>query len=327
MDKITVIIPVYNVEKYLDKCVQSVMNQTYTNLEIILVDDGSPDNCPKMCDDFAKGDSRIRVIHKQNGGLSDARNAGIDIATGEYLMFVDSDDYIAPTMVEKLYTALKTANADISICNFFYVGESNGDDYSERNTNLPIKNEVIASESVLKNKSQKDKPWYWIVVWNKLYKKEVFENIRFQVDKLHEDEYIFHEIFFNANRIACISDGLYYYVQRKDSIMGNKMNYKRLDATEALLLRCNAYMCKCGYEKIAVRELLSAASKFHGYYCSSHAVIDEKHKSRNIELQREFRILFRKMLRKKIKISVHDFIKISVNYISMYYSGKLIYHY
>ena len=313
MDKVTIIIPVYNVEKYLNKCVQSVMNQTYSDLEIILVDDGSPDNCPKMCDNLAKSDSRIKVIHKQNGGLSDARNAGIDVATGEYLMFVDSDDYIAPTMVEKLYTALKTANADISICNFFYVGEMNGDDYSERNTNLPIKNEIITSEFVLKN--------------NKLYKKEVFENIRFQVGKLHEDEYIFHEIFFNANKIACISDGLYYYVQRKDSIMGNKMNYKRLDATEALLLRCNAYMCKCGYEKIAVKELLSAASKFHGYYCSSNAVIDEKHKSRNIELQREFRILFRKMLRQKIKISVHDFIKISVNYISMYYSGKLIYHY
>ena len=108
---ISVIIPIYNVEAYLDECIASVIAQTYSNLEIILVDDGSPDNCPQMCDEWAAKDSRIRVIHKENGGLSDARNAGIDIATGEYIAFVDSDDWIVPEMYEKMLAALKTENA------------------------------------------------------------------------------------------------------------------------------------------------------------------------------------------------------------------------
>ena len=113
---ISIIIPIYKVEEYLDECISSVINQTYTKLEIILVDDGSPDSCPKMCDDWAKKDSRIRVIHKTNGGLSDARNAGIEVATGEYIAFVDSDDYIKPDMIAKLYAALCKEEADISAC-------------------------------------------------------------------------------------------------------------------------------------------------------------------------------------------------------------------
>ena len=114
-EKISVIIPVYKVEKYLSYCVNSVINQTYTNLEIILVDDGSPDNCPKMCDELAKTDKRIKVLHKQNGGLSSARNAGIDIATGEYISFVDSDDTINPQTLEILHKLIKDDNADISM--------------------------------------------------------------------------------------------------------------------------------------------------------------------------------------------------------------------
>ena len=114
---ISVIIPIYNVEAYLDECIASVIAQTYSNLEIILVDDGSPDNCPQMCDEWAAKDSRIRVIHKENGGLSDARNAGIDIATGEYIAFVDSDDWIEPEMYEIMLAALKNENADICACN------------------------------------------------------------------------------------------------------------------------------------------------------------------------------------------------------------------
>ena len=120
---ITVIVPVYKVEKYLDRCVQSIVDQTYTNLEIILVDDGSPDNCPKMCDEWAKKDKRIKVIHKQNGGLSDARNAGLEKAKGKYVGFVDSDDYISPIMYEKLYKCIIDNQADMAMCGFSTVDE------------------------------------------------------------------------------------------------------------------------------------------------------------------------------------------------------------
>ena len=121
MDKISIIIPVYNVETYIHKCIGSVLAQTYRNIEVILVDDGSPDNSGIICDEYAKKDKRVIVIHKKNGGLSDARNAGIDAATGDYIVFVDSDDYIAPDMIEKLYETQKRNNADITVCGYRWV--------------------------------------------------------------------------------------------------------------------------------------------------------------------------------------------------------------
>ena len=123
MPKISIIVPVYNVEKYLEKCVRSILAQTFTDFELILVDDGSPDSSGAMCDQFAEQDQRVKVIHKENGGLSDARNAGIEIATGEYLGFVDSDDYIADDMYELLYTNIVKEDADLSICGIYDVYE------------------------------------------------------------------------------------------------------------------------------------------------------------------------------------------------------------
>ncbi|MBR1540013.1 MAG: glycosyltransferase [Clostridia bacterium] len=122
---ISIIVPVYKVEKYLDKCINSIVSQTYKNLEVILVDDGSPDSCGKMCDEWTQKDTRIKVIHKENGGLSDARNFGLDCAKGKYIQFVDSDDYIEKDMIEFLYKNLKENNADISICSNYMVDEEN----------------------------------------------------------------------------------------------------------------------------------------------------------------------------------------------------------
>ena len=129
---ISVIVPIYNVEKYLDRCVESIINQTYKNLEIILVDDGSPDNCTQMCDDYAKKDSRIRVVHKENGGLSDARNAGMEVATGEYVSFIDSDDYISLDFYETLFQTMIDNDSDIvecSVVKFYENGKF--DEYSD----------------------------------------------------------------------------------------------------------------------------------------------------------------------------------------------------
>ena len=138
--KISIIVPVYNVEQYLNQCVESIVGQTYQNLEIILVDDGSPDSCPKMCEDWANNDKRIQVIHKLNGGLSDARNAGIDVASGEYLMFVDSDDFIAANMVMDLYALLNRTNADIACGGVYRYCDGKITD---------IYNEVIRSDEVI----------------------------------------------------------------------------------------------------------------------------------------------------------------------------------
>ena len=208
---ISVIVPVYNVENYLNKCVDSIVNQTYTNLEIILVDDGSPDNCPKNCDEWAKKDSRIRVIHKENGGLSSARNAGLDIMTGTLVGFVDSDDYIAPNMYEKLYNAMIENDADLSACNYEFFDESGkklgGSRLSER---------CITGKQALADIYRT----VYSVAYNKLYKHEIFKSLRYTNGYIHEDEIIIHHILGQCNKIIVISDNLYFYVRNNQSIMG-----------------------------------------------------------------------------------------------------------
>ena len=147
METISIIVPIYNVERYIRRAVDSIRSQIYTSLEIILVDDGSPDNSGAICDEYAKIDSRIKVIHKKNGGLSDARNVGIEAATGAYLGFVDGDDYIEPEMYQKLYTALTQNHAQISMCSFRYVGAA-----EERNTQIEIYDEVLSGKDILLKK-------------------------------------------------------------------------------------------------------------------------------------------------------------------------------
>ena len=167
MDLISVIVPVYNVEKYLDKCIQSIVDQTYTNLEIILVDDGSPDNSGAICDEWAEKDNRIKVIHKANGGLSDARNAGLDIATGEYIAFVDSDDYIELDFYDKLYNVIKATNCDISICNLRKVYENNNVSVNNCDTfEITEYSTTEAMSALIDDKIRQ-------VVWNKLYKADI----------------------------------------------------------------------------------------------------------------------------------------------------------
>lgn len=229
---ISVIVPIYKVENFLCKCVDSILNQTYKNLEIILVDDGSPDKCGEICDEYAKKDSRIKVIHKENGGLSDARNAGIDVAQGDYFVFVDSDDYIDYEMIETLYYCIKNDNSDLALCSFTYVDEE-GKEICERKNKSPIKNEIISTEQSLQ-KLCEIKNWYYIVAWNKLYKKEIFNNLRFPKGKINEDEFTIHHIFNKCRYISCVEKPLYYYLQRSGSIMKTKTGMKALDSAEAL---------------------------------------------------------------------------------------------
>lgn len=244
---ISLVIPVYKVEKYLHKCVDSILAQTYKNLEIILVDDGSPDNCGKICDEYAAKDSRIKVIHQPNGGLSVARNAGLDIATGDYIGFVDSDDYIAPEMFEKLYFALTENSADISICNYDYVDSL----YQTMNVYSPVENRLYNSAEIIECLFS-EYYCYFVTVWNRLYKAEVFSRLRFEEGKKFEDAFIAHHIFLECRKIVTIRDKLYYYLQRNDSIMGSKLSVSKCDELEAMFIR-NGDLKKCGiiidYEK------------------------------------------------------------------------------
>lgn len=220
---ISVIIPVYKVEKYLHKCVDSVINQTYSKLEIILVDDGSPDNCGMICDEYSQKDSRIRVIHKENGGLSDARNAGLDIALGDYIGFVDSDDYIAPNMYEMMLQNAKKNKADISLCGYYNEYEGG---IIEKNYPIIEKKVLTASEG-LKEVIYSKK--YGVMAWTKLYKKELFKNVRYPKGHVCEDVYVIGDIFENVKIAAFDSTSLYYYVHRNDSITTYSFNEKHLD--------------------------------------------------------------------------------------------------
>jgi glycosyltransferase involved in cell wall biosynthesis len=242
---VSVIVPIYMVQDYLDKCVKSIRNQSYTNLEIILVDDGSKDDCGKMCDEYAKEDERIKVIHKINGGLSDARNAGIEVAKGKYFVFVDSDDYIHPQMIELLIKPVQDGLADMSVCEFVNVKE----DQDAPITNIENPNTIIIE-------SLADKRQYFLcetfvrftVAWNKLYPREYFANVRYPKGKIHEDEFTTYKILEQAEKVAYITEPLYFYVQRGSSIMGEGFNKKTLDRYEALDQRIRYYAEQGNYD-------------------------------------------------------------------------------
>lgn len=212
---ISVIIPVYKVENYLDRCVQSIIRQTYSNLEIILVDDGSPDNCPAMCESYAAQDSRIRVLHKKNGGLSDARNAGLEIASGEYITFVDSDDWISENCIEVLYEICRQQNTDISIID---IVESNGTKESEKSYSqgLAYKEIYTPEEALRVIFTQRE---FNTCAVAKLYKRELIQQFRFKEGILYEDLEAMYRIFDRAEKIGFSDKARYYYFQRNDSIV------------------------------------------------------------------------------------------------------------
>lgn len=236
---ISVIVPVYKVEKYLDRCVESIIAQSYNALEIILVDDGSPDCCGQKCDLWAVKDSRIKVLHKANGGLSDARNAGIRAAAGEYIIFVDSDDYIAPEMIARLYQAAVHAKAPMAICDVCCIDDAGVP--AGKSEDSPLRDEILTAEQILPRFYQ-EKGLFYIVAWNKLYHRSLLDDETFPVGKWHEDEFVAAQLIWRAERVACIEyPGYYYVTQREGSIMNIRNDIRHLDALEALLIRYRFY--------------------------------------------------------------------------------------
>lgn len=235
---ISVIIPVYQVAPYLERCIGSVIDQTYHNLEIILVDDGSTDGSGKICDEYAGKDSRIKVIHQKNRGLSEARNRGIDIAGGEYLSFVDSDDWIDQRFIKVMYGISDEAGCDIVQCNFQNViDDCSEGDKREGSYTVYSPEEFSAATYTLLS-------WKCNLAWNKLYKATLFEGIRYPTGKIHEDEFTTYKLIWRAERIAVTNTRLYFYRQRTDSIMGSAYSLKRLDAGTAYQERERFYQEK-----------------------------------------------------------------------------------
>ena len=227
---ISVIVPVYKVEAYLDRCVQSIVDQTYTNLEIILVDDGSPDECPRMCDAWAKRDERIRVIHQKNGGLSAARNAGMRASTGDYIAFVDSDDWLSRGFIENLHVVAAGYDCEAVGCLFRVDNQKEQDGLQESTKILRIVDRVTAVGDLIEDRIGQ-------MVWNKLYRRELIADIPFVEGKLHEDEFWSYQVLGRIHRYAEIDYVGYHYFQRPDSIMGKAYALKRLDALEAQAAR------------------------------------------------------------------------------------------
>lgn len=256
MDLISVIIPVYNVEKYLSKCLESIVQQTFSNLEIILVDDGSPDRCPTICDTWAKRDPRIRVIHKENGGLSDARNAGMNAANGELIGFIDSDDWVERDFFQSLYDAMSKHHADIAECATFYDAEDG--------TLLHIREEATGSfldyKEALRRLILEDGVYQ--TVWNKLYRREILTGIDFAVGKCNEDDFWTYRVFDRGNGIATVKRPLYHYLQRSTSITGVGYSVKRLDGLEARFERMQ-YLQKYDELKKIVRQQFALDCMWH----------------------------------------------------------------
>lgn len=221
MCEISIIVPVYKVEKYLRKCVDSILAQTFTDFEVILVDDGSPDNSGMICDEYAEKDSRVRVVHKENGGLSSARNAGIEIAKGKYLGFIDSDDYIEDDMYELLYNNILKENADMSICGIYDVYE--GKEPKILPEAYQVLNKVEAMELVL------EAQLFSVHAVNKLYKKELFKELRYPENIITEDAAVILDILEKTTKVVADSHQKYYYFHRENSISTDSFSEKNID--------------------------------------------------------------------------------------------------
>lgn len=237
---VSVIVPVYNVEKYIDRCILSIVEQTYKNLEIIIVDDGTPDNSGAICDEWAKKDNRITVYHKKNGGLSDARNFGFEKSNGEYITFIDSDDYILPEYVEYLYTNLVKYNADISCCDYNYVSSEERAIVFDENANLNQVNDFSGKNACYQLLTNTN-GIYYVVAWGKMYKRHLLEQYRYPVGRYHEDEATTYKLLYTSEIVVTGNKRLYAYFQNQSSITHNKSDIKRKDGVWALTERGNFF--------------------------------------------------------------------------------------
>jgi len=291
MDKISIIVPVYNVEKFLRECLDSIINQTYKNIEVICVDDGSTDDSGIICDEYAMKYSNIKVIHKINGGLSDARNVGIKVSTGEYLAFVDSDDVIYLDFIKILYTMCVNNNCDIAECDYQMFEDEKIFDYSEENFN-----QYICSSKEMQERLYCENSVRTITTWNKLYKRFLFDDIEFPVGKIHEDQYVIYKILYNANNIAVTDSKMYFYRFNPDSITKRKFSINRYDIIGAFEERLDFYKKNNENNLYYACDILYQYVLQSLYYQTQIHIKTDKHK-------------YKKNLMDKIKLNYNNVLK------------------
>lgn len=246
MDLISVIVPVYNAEKSVERCLKSIIKQSYKNLEIIIINDGSTDKSLNICEKFYAKDSRIRIICQENGGVSKARNTGISSMSGEYVIMIDSDDYMTECTIEKLYNEILLTNADLALCDF-----ENG---SEENYSFTISEkilpEIINNRQALKRiYVNNHNALQYVAPWGKLYKKELFKDILYPDGKIFEDIYVTHRILQRCKKIVVVPQKMFYYFEGKDSIMHKEFHIGKIDYLEALKQRI-FFFKECGYNDL-----------------------------------------------------------------------------
>lgn len=294
-DLISVIVPVYNVEKYLDYCINSIINQTYNNLEILLVDDGSTDQSSAICDKWAVEDKRIKVIHKENGGLSDARNAGMQRAKGTYVAFIDSDDWIEKYYIEYLYRAIKETGAEISACEIRQVIDGQK---PEKLNNEVLSKTTCTTEEALYTILKGD--GFRAIACNKLYKAELLREEKFKVGVLHEDEFFTYRIIGKAKTLSFVKNQLYNYRQREGSIM-KTTSMRHLDVLDAYLDRLNYLSLK--FPELYKRDKVAFCITCVNYYCyATMKKFEDNNKSKSIINEK----------RKGIKFTVYELLQYSL---------------
>lgn len=259
MAEVSVIVPVYQVEQYLRQCLDSILKQTFLDMEIILVDDGSKDSSGKICDEYALKDNRVRVIHTTNIRAAGARNIGLDNVTGNYFMFVDSDDYISELMVEKLYEKAQETDSDIVCCNFRYFWEEN----KEKDYCTKFREETMSGSEIFYVRKNERNYGYWTVVWNKLYKTETLGKLRFQTGKYFEDEFFANDLYRIDLKVSTVSDCLYDYRQHDNSTMQKKSALKYFDLIEAYQERIQIYLDQNVFPDQAYKVMIYSLEPLH----------------------------------------------------------------
>lgn len=297
MSLISVIVPVYNVENYLEQCIESILNQSFVNFELILINDGSTDASGEICECYAREEGRITLIHQENKGLSMARNKGIEVAMGEYLTFIDSDDSIHQEYLEILYRNLKKYQADVSIVNHQAVQEEEVQLETRIENHITVLDNLTAVNEIVEKSDTN-----MIIAWGKLYKKSLFKSIRYPAGKYHEDEFVTYKLLYKSKKIIVSDAPLYYYTQRKDSITGYPYSLKRLEKLEALKEAIDFFENHQEKElaiKARARYLLNSQI---AYYRVKHELVDENQVLE--ELKEEYDAQYSIFLKTSEKLSV-----------------------
>lgn len=284
MPQISVIVPVYKVEKYIRKCVDSILAQTFIDFELWLVDDGSSDNSGAICDEYAQKDSRVKVIHKKNGGLSDARNAALDVMQGKYVFFVDSDDWISEDALEIMHTALERTGAKVATGNIVSIYE----DGTENALYAPVQDEkILVGEEMLTTLLRPN-------AWNRLYDAELFRALRYPVGRLYEDVFTYHKILAQIDRMVLVGRNTYYYLIRGGSIMNSEYNIKFTDIVDAVYDRAK-WLDSIGQKKLADETRLFVYSQV----AVAYAHLDKRNSS-HLKRLRELKRIYDKCYAKMI---------------------------